>query len=258
MKFLSQDVASDAEILIENFNTVVGIDLIFAKAMLAKKQNAERPKINNEHHLSLVNARHPLLKVKKVIPNNISFDDYLGIVITGPNTGGKTVLLKTVGLLVLMTKCGLLIPASKESNIMIYDMVCCDIGDEQSITENLSTFSGHMSNIVDIINSITPNSLVLFDEIGGGTDPTEGSNLAISILDYLVNHKVAFIILVLLGNVCYMVLLYGQFDKWFTLNISNIITYILYILWTFSESFRYVIQKYHIQKKFCNLYYTQF
>ena len=193
LKFLSQDIGAEALVLIENFNTIVNIDLTFAKAMLAKKQNAEKPRINNEHHLNLVNARHPLLKVKKVIPNNISFDDYLGIVITGPNTGGKTVLLKTVGLLVLMTKCGLLIPASKESNIMIYDMVCCDIGDEQSITENLSTFSGHMSNIVDIINSITPNSLVLFDEIGGGTDPTEGSNLAISILDYLVSHKVAFI-----------------------------------------------------------------
>ena len=193
LKFLSKDIGQEAEVLLENFNTIVNIDLIFAKAMLAKKQNAEKPKINNEHQLNLVNARHPLLKVKKIIPNNISFDNFLGIVITGPNTGGKTVLLKTVGLLVLMTKCGLLIPASKESNIMIYDMVCCDIGDEQSITENLSTFSGHMSNIVDIINSITPNSLVLFDEIGGGTDPTEGSNLAIAILDYLVKNKIAFI-----------------------------------------------------------------
>ncbi len=193
LRFLSQDISSEAEILLENFKIIVDIDLIFAKAVLAKLQNAERPMINNNHELNLINAKHPLLKVKKVIPNNISFDNFLGIVITGPNTGGKTVLLKTVGLLVLMTKCGLLIPASKQSNVMIYDMVCCDIGDEQSITENLSTFSGHMSNIVEIIDNVTPNSLVLFDEIGGGTDPTEGSNLAIAILEYLVNNKIAFI-----------------------------------------------------------------
>lgn len=193
LRFLSQDIGHEADILLENYNSLVNIDLVFAKAILAKSQNAERPSINDQHILNLVNARHPLLKVKKVIPNNISFDNFLGIVITGPNTGGKTVLLKTVGLLVLMTKCGLLIPASKHSNVMIYDKVCCDIGDDQSITENLSTFSGHMSNIVDIINTVTPNSLVLFDEIGGGTDPTEGSNLAISILNYLVKNKIAFI-----------------------------------------------------------------
>ena len=193
LRNLSNLVGSEAEILLANYQIIKKIDFTFAKAMLAKAQNASRPSINNEHILNLVDARHPLLKVKKVIPNNISFDKYLGIVITGPNTGGKTVLLKTVGLLVLMTKCGLLIPATKDSNVMIYDKVCCDIGDEQSILENLSTFSGHMSNIVDIINTITPNSLVLFDEIGGGTDPSEGSSLAISILEYLINNKIAFI-----------------------------------------------------------------
>lgn len=193
LRNLSSLVGAEAEILLSNYQIIKKIDFTFAKAMLAKAQNASRPSINDEHILNLVDARHPLLKVKKVIPNNISFDKYLGIVITGPNTGGKTVLLKTVGLLVLMTKCGLLIPASKDSNVMIYDKVCCDIGDEQSILENLSTFSGHMSNIVDIINTITPNSLVLFDEIGGGTDPSEGSSLAISILEYLINHKIAFI-----------------------------------------------------------------
>ena len=193
LRNLSNLVGSEAEILLANYQIIKKIDFTFAKAMLAKAQNASRPSINNEHILNLVDARHPLLKVKKVIPNNISFDKYLGIVITGPNTGGKTVLLKTVGLLVLMTKCGLLIPATKDSNVMIYDKVCCDIGDEQSILENLSTFSGHMSNIVDIINTITPNSLVLFDEIGGGTDPSEGSSLAISILEYLINQKISFI-----------------------------------------------------------------
>ena len=193
LRNLSNLVGEEAENLLNNYQIIKQIDFTFAKAMLANKEEAARPQINNEHILRLVDARHPLLKVKKVIPNNISFDQYLGIVITGPNTGGKTVLLKTVGLLVLMTKCGLLIPASKASNVMIYDKICCDIGDEQSILENLSTFSGHMSNIVEIINTITPNSLVLFDEIGGGTDPSEGASLAISILQYLLKQKVAFI-----------------------------------------------------------------
>ena len=193
LRFLSKDVGNEATILLENYSTIVNIDLMFAKGMLAKSQKAEKPRINNELILDLKNARHPLLKVKKVIPNNISFDKYSGIVITGPNTGGKTVLLKTVGLLSMMVKYGLLIPASKESNVMIYDNVYCDIGDDQSIESNLSTFSAHMTNIVDIINNVTPNSLVLFDEIGGGTDPTEGSNLAISILEHLVENKISFI-----------------------------------------------------------------
>lgn len=193
LRFLSKDVGNEATILLENYSIIVNIDLMFAKAVLAKKQEAERPKINNELILDLVDARHPLLKVKKVIPNNISFDKYQGIVITGPNTGGKTVLLKTVGLLTMMVKYGLLIPASKKSNVMIYDNIYCDIGDDQSIESNLSTFSAHMTNIVNIIESVTPNSLVLFDEIGGGTDPTEGSNLAIAILEYLVNNKISFI-----------------------------------------------------------------
>ena len=154
LKGLSKEIANYYEVLVENFKVIKRLDMLFGKASLAKEMDAVKPILTYDHKLNLIKARHPLLKVKKVIPNNISFDDYLGIVITGPNTGGKTVLLKTVGLLVLMTKCGLLIPASKESNIMIYDMVCCDIGDEQSITENLSTFSGHMSNIVDIIHLI--------------------------------------------------------------------------------------------------------
>lgn len=193
LRFLSKDVGSEATILLENYKTIVNIDLMFAKGMLARSQNANKPKLNTELVLDLVQARHPLLKVKKVIPNNITFDKYQGIVITGPNTGGKTVLLKTVGLLTLMVKYGLLIPAEKESNVMVYDNVFCDIGDDQSIESNLSTFSAHMTNIVDIIDHVTPNSLVLFDEIGGGTDPTEGSNLAISILEYLVNNKISFI-----------------------------------------------------------------
>lgn len=190
---LSALVGDNFEVLKSNFDIIGKIDFVFAKGMLALKQEARLVNINTDHIMELRNARHPLLRVEKVIPNNISFDDYLGIVITGPNTGGKTVLLKTVGLLSLMTKCGLLVPADENSNIMIYDKVCCDIGDDQSIQANLSTFSSHMKNITDIINMVTPNSLVLFDEIGGGTDPDEGSKLAIAILDYLMKNKISFI-----------------------------------------------------------------
>lgn len=190
---LSALVGENYEVLKCNFDIIGKIDFVFAKAMLADKQDARLVNINTDHIMNLHNARHPLLRVEKVIPNNISFDDYLGIVITGPNTGGKTVLLKTVGLLSLMTKCGLLVPADEDSNIMIYDKVCCDIGDDQSIQANLSTFSSHMKNITDIINMVTPNSLVLFDELGGGTDPDEGSKLAIAILDYLIKNKISFI-----------------------------------------------------------------
>ena len=194
LKNISEQIQNEVGRLINTFDHIVIIDYLFAKAVLALDYNGSRPHINNEGNLSLVNARHPLLKVKKVIPNNVNFaKDYYGIIITGPNTGGKTVLLKTVGLLVLMTKYGLLIPADSSSDIMIFDEVYCDIGDDQSIENNLSTFSSHMQNIVNIIDSVTPNSLVLFDEIGAGTDPIEGSNLAISILKYLIRNKVSFI-----------------------------------------------------------------
>lgn len=194
LKDFSQALQQEVEILQMNFNILKEIDFIFAKGLLAQKQNAIKPKINDTGILDLRNARHPLLKVKKVIPNNVSFGDgYLGIVITGPNTGGKTVLLKTVGLICLMTKYGLLIPADENSNVMIFDQIFCDIGDDQSIASNLSTFSSHMNNIKEIIERITPRSLVLFDEIGSGTDPVEGSNLAKAILKYLINEKVSFI-----------------------------------------------------------------
>ena len=194
LRFLTLDIAEYIDLMIDDLKKIIHIDFVFAKADLAKKQNANRVQINNQHILNLINAYHPLLNVKKVIPNTIQFENNLGIIITGPNTGGKTVLLKTVGLLCTMTKYGLLIPADPKSNVMIFDMICCDIGDEQSIIENLSTFSGHMNNIVDIIASITPNSLILFDEIGGGTDPSEGVSLAIAILDYLIENNIKFIV----------------------------------------------------------------
>ena len=194
LKELSQILLLEQPLLQESFHLIKEIDFIFAKGMLAKSYDGYRPKLNHQGRLNLIKARHPLLKVKKVIPNTVSFGDgYLGIIITGPNTGGKTVLLKTVGLLCTMIKYGLLIPADEKSDIMIFDQIFCDIGDDQSIESNLSTFSSHMTNITEIINNITPKSLVLFDEIGSGTDPIEGSNLAKAILNYLIKEKVSFI-----------------------------------------------------------------
>lgn len=194
LRALSNEVGNIEPILRINFDIILEIDNIFARAMLAKAQNASMPSINTDGRLNLVNARHPLLKVKKVIPNNVSFGDkYHGIVITGPNTGGKTVLLKTVGLLSTMVKYGLLIPADASSNVMVFDQIFCDIGDDQSIENNLSTFSSHMSNIVNIIDNVTPKSLVLIDEIGSGTDPVEGSNLATAILKHFIKNNINFI-----------------------------------------------------------------
>jgi DNA mismatch repair protein MutS2 len=194
LKEVSSQIAVEEPYLRTDFQILKEIDFIFAKAMLANRYDGYKPKINHTGNFSLVNARHPLLKVAKVIPNNVQFGEkYHGIIITGPNTGGKTVLLKTVGLLSYMVKYGLLIPADSSSDVMIYDQIFCDIGDDQSIENNLSTFSSHMGNIASIIDHVTPNSLVLFDEIGSGTDPIEGSNLAISILEYLIKNKVSFI-----------------------------------------------------------------
>ncbi|MCM1514433.1 MAG: endonuclease MutS2 [Anaeroplasma bactoclasticum] len=194
IKNLSHMLAEEVDNLEMNFDIICQLDFVFAKAMLAESYNGFAPQLNQQCELELRNARHPLLKVKKVIPNHISFGDhYLGIIITGPNTGGKTVLLKTVGLLCAMVKYGLLIPADPDSRVMVFDQIFCDIGDDQSIASNLSTFSSHMHNITQIIDQITPQSLVLFDEIGSGTDPIEGSNLAKAILKYLIEHKISFI-----------------------------------------------------------------
>ncbi len=195
LKDLSNIIKNNNQYFIDNYNILSKLDLIFAKAMLAYNMNAYKPFINDTGELSLVNAIHPLLKVKKVIPNSLEFGkDIKGIVITGPNTGGKTVFLKTVGLLSLMIKFGLLIPCDENSNIMLYDNILSDIGDDQSIQSNLSTFSSHMNKIINIIDKSTPNSLVLIDELGSGTDPKEGSSLGISILDYFIKHNINFII----------------------------------------------------------------
>lgn len=172
--------------LFVNQRTICEIDCIFAKARLALSQNAISPKINENGYVVINKGRHPLLDKKTVVPISMHLGkEFKTLVITGPNTGGKTVALKTIGLFCLMTACGLGVPASDGTDICVFDNIFADIGDEQSIEQSLSTFSAHMKNIVDIINNITPNSLVLFDELGAGTDPTEGAALAISILSYV-------------------------------------------------------------------------
>ena len=169
-----------------DLNLIANIDLVFAKAHFGIEINGITPILNNEKFVDLHKARHPLIDKDKVVPINIGLGkDYVSLLITGPNTGGKTVALKTLGLLLLMAYSGIPIPCSEGSNICVFTYIFADIGDEQSIQESLSTFSAHMKNIVEITKKANDNSLVLLDELGSGTDPVEGAALAISILSYL-------------------------------------------------------------------------
>ena len=183
---MSAEAGEFAESIKHSFNCAVMLNLIFAKAHLAYKMKAVKPLLNNEGIIDLKKARHPLIDKNKVVPTDIRLgEEYDTLVITGPNTGGKTVTLKALGLMSAMAMCGLLIPVADRSRLAVFDKILVDIGDEQSIAQSLSTFSSHMVNIVDIMSKADNNSLVLIDELGAGTDPVEGAALAVSIIEKL-------------------------------------------------------------------------
>ena len=182
---LSAEAAAHGEDIIASFHYLTTLDVIFAKARLAFKMRAWAPVMNDQGRVELRNARHPLIDPTRVVPISLRLgSDFDSMIITGPNTGGKTVTLKTVGLLTLMAECGLHIPAGDGSQLSVFDCILADIGDEQSIAQSLSTFSSHMRTIVDIVGQCDSRSLVLFDELGAGTDPAEGAALAIALIEF--------------------------------------------------------------------------
>ena len=189
---LSADVSSHGEGIVTDFTVLSALDLIFAKAKLSYRLNASEPEISEDDRLVLRKARHPLLDQKKAVPIELRLGgEFDTLIITGPNTGGKTVALKTAGLLSAMAYCGLHIPADDGSTVPVYGKILADIGDEQSIEQSLSTFSSHMTNIVRILEECGDHALLLFDELGAGTDPVEGAALAIAVIEYARGCKAA-------------------------------------------------------------------